>query len=269
MYEDQLSDSAVRLKLWEPDNGDTFDRSDEDDDIEISWRTENVPPGSEILIELERIARTGASGAIGGGTHSRELQSGDATDEYSMQIHGEGRTSAGEYRLRAKVRECHSRGCRYNPDFPGQEEDVAVYAVSEWRYITIEDRDERVPEVNESGIRISRIRPNEGSVALGEPMTVTWNVWGVDEQPRDMCVIFQRQSDQKNFLPRGLGTEDPCRSAENGKHSFSWTPVSKPGFRFDPGEYRIVVRISNPPRDDAKDRGTAASLIGNWFTVTE
>ncbi|MFM2424075.1 MAG: hypothetical protein RLZZ70_464 [Candidatus Parcubacteria bacterium] len=105
----------------------TFAKGSKNDPIGISWTALNVPVNTNLTIDLNGVK---INGPVGGGSAQFALPSGDSTGTYKWDIYGEGRASAGTYRVQLGLEECSQKGCTYNAHFPGQEEDVELYAQS-------------------------------------------------------------------------------------------------------------------------------------------
>ncbi len=105
----------------------TFNKSIPSDPIVIKWTAVNVPEKTNVTIDMSNVK---ISGPVGGSASQFALPAGDSRGEYRLGIHGEGRASAGTYRIQLGLEECSSKGCTYNAHFPGQEEDVTLYAQS-------------------------------------------------------------------------------------------------------------------------------------------
>lgn len=105
----------------------TFSKNTPTDPIVIKWTATNVPAKTNLTIDMRNVK---INGPVGGGTYQFALPEGDSRGEYKLQIYGEGRSSAGTYRIQLGLEECSSKGCGYNAHFPGQEEDVELYAQS-------------------------------------------------------------------------------------------------------------------------------------------
>ncbi len=104
-----------------------FSKSKVSDPIVISWTALNVPASTNVTIDLNTVK---SAGPIGGGSAQFALPAGDSKGTYKWDIYGEGRASAGTYRVQLGLEECSKKGCSYNAHFPGQEEDVELYAQS-------------------------------------------------------------------------------------------------------------------------------------------
>jgi hypothetical protein len=126
-----------KITLTAPEAKAEFDKEDDSDPIVVSWNAKNIPGNSLVEVELDTLKLE--TGGVGGGIWADEIPEGDSAGVYNWVIHGEGRASAGTYRVRTIVRACHSEGCDVNPRFPGKEERIKTYAKSAWRTITITD----------------------------------------------------------------------------------------------------------------------------------
>lgn len=112
----------------------SFSKSSATDPIVIKWTAVNVPEKSNVIIDMKNVK---IKGPVGGGSSQFSLPAGDSKGEYKLSIHGEGRASAGTYRIQLGIEECSSKGCTYNAHFPGQEEDVTLYAQSKSVGVTV------------------------------------------------------------------------------------------------------------------------------------
>jgi hypothetical protein len=119
----------------------TFNKARLDDPIKVSWEAHNVPPNTQVMVEIGNIA----PGTIGGGEWGSAIPVGDSRGVYLWDIHGVGRTSAGTYQVRVKLEECHPDGCNINAHFPGQEVPVKQYAITDWRPIRVIGSDDVTP----------------------------------------------------------------------------------------------------------------------------
>jgi hypothetical protein len=112
----------------------TFSKSNPNDPIVIKWVAYNVPEKTNLTIDQSNVK---IKGPVGGGSYQFALPAGDSKGEYKLTIHGEGYASAGTYRIQLGLEQCSSRGCGYNAHFPGQEENVTLYAQSKSVGVTI------------------------------------------------------------------------------------------------------------------------------------
>lgn len=145
---DDGKDGETAITITSPSTGAVYDKEIANDPIVISWRAENIPENAMVEVQLEAIELAGNRGGIGGGVWSKGVDRGDSTGVYRWEISGEGRSSAGTYKARVLIRECHSKGCTFNPDFPGQEENVTTYARSSWRTFKVVGEDYVAPPTN-------------------------------------------------------------------------------------------------------------------------
>ena len=104
-----------------------FNKTIPGDPILISWTAYNVPENTNLTIDLNTVK---IKGSLGGGSAQFALPEGDSKGTYKWDIYGAGRASAGTYRVQLGLEECSSLGCHMNAHFPGQEEDVELYAQS-------------------------------------------------------------------------------------------------------------------------------------------
>jgi peptidylprolyl isomerase len=133
---DDGKDGPVGITLTSPSAGESFNKSDPNDPVLISWNVYNAPKNSKVEIELEAISLS-PGGMSGGGIWSNAVVPGDSQGTYRWDINSVGRDDAGVYRVRVKVRECHPNGCFINTEYPGKEVAVATYAISGWQNLTI------------------------------------------------------------------------------------------------------------------------------------
>ncbi len=112
----------------------TFRKDESKNPIIISWKAFNVPVSTNLTIDLSNVK---IEGPVGGGSAQFALPQGDSTGTYKWDIYGEGRVSAGTYRVQLGLEECSKKGCANNPHFPGQEENVRLYAQSKSVGVTI------------------------------------------------------------------------------------------------------------------------------------
>jgi hypothetical protein len=111
-----------------------FSKSSPTDPIVIKWNATNVPSNTNLTIDMRNVK---VAGPVGGGTYQFAIPASDSKGEYKLEIYGEGRPSAGTYRIQLGLEECSSKGCGYNAHFPGQEEDVELYAQSRSVGVTV------------------------------------------------------------------------------------------------------------------------------------
>lgn len=111
-----------------------FNKADPNDPIVIRWVAYNVPTKTNLTLDLNTVK---IQGPVGGGSAQFELPEGDNKGVYRWDIYREGRASAGKYRVQAGLEECSVKGCTTNAHFPGQEEDVELYAQSRSVAVTV------------------------------------------------------------------------------------------------------------------------------------
>jgi hypothetical protein len=111
-----------------------FNKADAKDPIVVKWTAYNVPADTNLVLDLHNVK---IQGPVGGGSAQFELPEGDSKGVYNWLIYGEGRPSAGKYRVQAGLEECSAKGCSTNAHFPGQEEDVELYAQSRSVGVTV------------------------------------------------------------------------------------------------------------------------------------
>lgn len=261
---DPRNDGPAKITLTAPRDGAALLWSGGKKTFNISWKAENIPENAVIVWETK--ATRLFSGYVGGGSGFDVIPSGDSTGT-RVSTYGPSYSDPGEYQVRVVVRECHSQGCRVSPTFPGQEEDVEIYATSRWHDYTIGDLDEEIYE-SEDGVEIYNIRVSPNPSQLGERMRITWTLDGIDSGDYLTCVSLEaRDGSGGGFSPTTGTSESPCEEARDGTNSHTWVPVSQSGFRFDPGKYRVKVRVLDEDTGSGKDRGTLAIRTGDWFTV--
>ena len=125
---DDKKDGKPKIKITTPTaKKNKFNKTNPGDPILISWTAYNVPEDTNLIIDLNTVK---IKGPIGGGSAQFELPEGDSKGTYKWDIYGEGMASAGTYRVQLGLEECSSLGCHMNAHFPGQEEDVELYAQS-------------------------------------------------------------------------------------------------------------------------------------------
>lgn len=111
-----------------------FNKADPKNPITIAWTAFNVREDTNLVVDLNNVK---VKGGVGGGGAQFELPEGDSKGVYRWDIYGEGRASAGTYRVQVGLEECSSKGCTFNPHFPGQEEDVELCAQSRSVAVTV------------------------------------------------------------------------------------------------------------------------------------
>jgi hypothetical protein len=126
-----------------------FNKNLTDDPIIIQWVAANVAQNTNLTIDLSNVK---IEGPVGGGSAQFVLPSGDSKGIYKWDIHGEGRASAGTYRVQLGLEECSARGCSVNAHFPGQEEDVTLYAQSRSVGVTVTGKTTTAPLTNRATI---------------------------------------------------------------------------------------------------------------------
>ena len=247
---------STTIDITSPKNASVFPWTGEQESFRLAWTATNVPANAVVDSEAEMIRSYRGSGGysgVGGG----ELPVGDSTGT-SVKRYGPTLQDQGEYRLRLIVRGCHSQGCSVNPYFPGQEEDVPVYATSDWFYFAIGNRDYPVYDTNGT-VSITDIRPTDGVVYFNEPTDVSFILSGVPETSQhQVCFFPERKSTLGAYT-----TETSCTTAKNGSNHITWFPTSW----MPAGEYRLQIKVFDVPDDSGKDTGILAYRRADWFEL--
>lgn len=194
---DDGKDGKPKIKITGPTSKNKkFNKTDPTNPILISWIASNVPKNTNLTIDLNTVK---IKGGVGGGSAQFALPEGDSKGTYKWDIYGEGRASAGNYRVQLGLEECSSLGCHMNAHFPGQEEDVTFYAQSRSVGVsvigknakalptkvasiaTIDDKDTANPTVTGTtniGITEVGFSIDQGDKIYGSgPISVTNNRW--------------------------------------------------------------------------------------------
>ena len=255
---DPKIDGKPTIEITSPHNNSKFSYPKNGEaTFEVSWEADNIPPNSVVEWEHKFIRIYDNIGSAGGGGQV-EIPAGDSIGT-RIERYGKPAQSPGEYKVRVFVRECHSKGCELNPEFPGQEEDLKVYATSKWHYYTLGDIDTEVYETD--GVaEINNIKPQNTSVTFGESTNISWELSGVPDGDYRVCVTMENRILGKSYAP----TNPSCKMAKNGIDSMKWTPLSS---WMPADDYRITVTILKEDDSSGKDRGTLAKRQGDWFTL--
>jgi hypothetical protein len=248
-------DGKPSIKIIEPKKYSKFAYPNEGEStFDVSWKTENIPPNSVIVWEHKFIRIYDNITGAGGSGYSA-MPAGDSTIT-RIQRFGKTLQSPGEYKVRGLVRQCHSDGCEVNPDFKGQEEDLEIYAVSEWHYYTLGNIDTKFNKTSEI-IKITNIKPQDISLPFNSPIRLSWKLAGVPKGDYLVCVLIEDRDKGGKYVP------EPCKKAKNGTGSMYWTPTGQ----WWTNKYRVDVRILDEDEKTGRDRRTLVEDQGDWFDL--
>lgn len=177
-----ISTSKASIKLSSPKkNKRDFTLGD---DIEIKWQIKNAPENAQVLYKLTQITSDGY-GLIGGGSgQSGEIKKGSSKGSVVWRTGGVGYLDAtGTYRIDVMVRECAPSGCMDNADFPGREQEVEVYAVSdESVVVAINQKKSAIPSIGSASVENTKLQ-------VGESTDFAWSI----KNPRGTVKILLKE----------------------------------------------------------------------------
>jgi len=133
------STKPTTIEIVTPEYWDNFNHDKEiANQFVVKWKIYNAPENSlmEINLSTNRLFNLWSRG---GGVSIKSIPSGDSIWT-RVVTYGGTFVDAGNFDILLSNKACHSKGCNINPNFPGQEEDIDVYANTKIENIIIEEK---------------------------------------------------------------------------------------------------------------------------------